>query len=290
MRSASSASAGWALAIAGRVARGRQHAHRLEPNPGEGGGACSTRRPSGVVGRRDVRGRRGRDDDARERRGAARGRARPRGYRRVARQRSDARRNGNARGQRRSHVDGRARGCRPDPRRRSGPRAARRRRCGTAGYRRRRPRGCGSSAARPLFEAIGRRTFEAGARPESATAIKLANNFVLGAAIEAMAEAFALVRSYSVEPALLHEVLTEGLFAAPAYKVYGTDHRRRGLRSRRLHDRARAQGRRPDARRRWGCRMCRCRARTSSVTASCPRSPTATATATGQCSRASRRA
>ena len=75
---------------------------------------------------------------------------------------------------------------------------------------------------RPLFEAIGRRTFEAGPRPESATVIKLANNFALGAAIEAMAEAFALVRSYSVEPALLHEVLTEGLFAAPAYKVYGT--------------------------------------------------------------------
>jgi 3-hydroxyisobutyrate dehydrogenase-like beta-hydroxyacid dehydrogenase len=74
----------------------------------------------------------------------------------------------------------------------------------------------------PLFEAIGRRTFEAGPRPESATLIKLANNFALGAAIEAMAEAFALVRSYSVEPALLHEVLTEGLFAAPAYKVYGT--------------------------------------------------------------------
>jgi 3-hydroxyisobutyrate dehydrogenase-like beta-hydroxyacid dehydrogenase len=75
---------------------------------------------------------------------------------------------------------------------------------------------------RPLFEAIGRRTFDAGGRPESATAIKLANNFVLGAAIETMAEAFALVRTHAVEPALLHEVLTEGLFAAPAYKVYGT--------------------------------------------------------------------
>jgi 3-hydroxyisobutyrate dehydrogenase-like beta-hydroxyacid dehydrogenase len=74
---------------------------------------------------------------------------------------------------------------------------------------------------RPLFEAIGRRTFQAGPRPESATVIKLANNFALGAAIESMAEAFALVRSYSVEPAFFHEVLTEGLFAAPAYKVYG---------------------------------------------------------------------
>ena len=74
----------------------------------------------------------------------------------------------------------------------------------------------------PLFEAIGRRTFDAGDRPESATSIKLANNFVLGAAIETMAEAFALVRTYAVEPALFNEVLTEGLFAAPAYKVYGT--------------------------------------------------------------------
>jgi 3-hydroxyisobutyrate dehydrogenase-like beta-hydroxyacid dehydrogenase len=74
----------------------------------------------------------------------------------------------------------------------------------------------------PLFESIGRRTFEAGDRPESATSIKLANNFVLGAAIETMAEAFTLVRTYAVEPALFNEVLTEGLFAAPAYKVYGT--------------------------------------------------------------------
>jgi 3-hydroxyisobutyrate dehydrogenase-like beta-hydroxyacid dehydrogenase len=74
----------------------------------------------------------------------------------------------------------------------------------------------------PLFAAIGRRTFEAGERPESATSIKLANNFVLGAAIEAISEAFSLVRSYSVLPETFHEVLTDGLFSAPAYKVYGT--------------------------------------------------------------------
>jgi len=73
----------------------------------------------------------------------------------------------------------------------------------------------------PLFDTFGRRTFQAGELPESATSIKLANNFVLGAAIETIAEAFALVRAYGVEPALFNEVLTEGLFAAPAYKVYG---------------------------------------------------------------------
>jgi 3-hydroxyisobutyrate dehydrogenase-like beta-hydroxyacid dehydrogenase len=74
---------------------------------------------------------------------------------------------------------------------------------------------------RPLFEVIGRRTFEAGPRADSATAIKLANNFVLGCAIEAMGEALSLGRAYDVEPHVLYEVLVEGLFSAPAYKVYG---------------------------------------------------------------------
>jgi 3-hydroxyisobutyrate dehydrogenase-like beta-hydroxyacid dehydrogenase len=73
----------------------------------------------------------------------------------------------------------------------------------------------------PLFEVIGRHTFHAGTRAEGATAIKLANNFALGCAIEAMGEAFALVRKYGVEPEILYEVLTDALFAAPAYKVYG---------------------------------------------------------------------
>src|SRR5262249_47045760 len=41
-------------------------------------------------------------------------------------------------------------------------------------------------SCRPLFEVIGRHTFEAGERPEGSTAIKLANNFALGCAIEAM--------------------------------------------------------------------------------------------------------
>jgi len=74
---------------------------------------------------------------------------------------------------------------------------------------------------RPLFELIGRRTFNAGAEPEGATAIKLANNFTLGCAIQAMSEAFSLVRKHGVLPEVLFDVLTEGLFSAPAYKVYG---------------------------------------------------------------------
>lgn len=73
----------------------------------------------------------------------------------------------------------------------------------------------------PLLQLIGRRTFHAGAQPEAATAIKLANNLVLGSAMIAMAEGFSLVRKYDVDPQVLYDVMTEGLFAAPAYKGYG---------------------------------------------------------------------
>jgi 3-hydroxyisobutyrate dehydrogenase-like beta-hydroxyacid dehydrogenase len=73
----------------------------------------------------------------------------------------------------------------------------------------------------PLFEAIGRRTFHAGTPPEAATVVKLSNNLVLGSAMVAMGEGFSLVRKYGVDPQVLYEVMTEGLFAAPAYKGYG---------------------------------------------------------------------
>ncbi len=74
---------------------------------------------------------------------------------------------------------------------------------------------------RPLLDLIGRRAFHAGASPEAATAVKLANNLVLGCAMVAMAEGFSLVRKYGVDPEVLYEVMTEGLFSAPAYKGYG---------------------------------------------------------------------
>jgi 3-hydroxyisobutyrate dehydrogenase-like beta-hydroxyacid dehydrogenase len=73
----------------------------------------------------------------------------------------------------------------------------------------------------PLFEVFGRRTFEAGSRPESASAIKLTNNFVLCSAIETLAEAFGLSSHYDVKREVLFDVLTDGLFSAPAYKIYG---------------------------------------------------------------------
>ncbi len=77
------------------------------------------------------------------------------------------------------------------------------------------------AGCRSLFDALARRVFEAGPEPAAATAIKIANNFVLGCAIEAMGEGFSLVRKYGVASQVFYDVMTDGLFAAPAYKVYG---------------------------------------------------------------------
>lgn len=74
---------------------------------------------------------------------------------------------------------------------------------------------------RPLIEAIARRVFEAGDKPEHAAVVKLANGLVLGCAIEAMGEAYSLVRKYGVAPDVLYDVMVEGLFSGPAYQGYG---------------------------------------------------------------------
>ena len=74
---------------------------------------------------------------------------------------------------------------------------------------------------KPLFAAIARRTFEGGDDPEAATAMKIANNFVLGCAMEAMGEGFALTRKYGVATSVFYDVMTDGLFNCSAYKVYG---------------------------------------------------------------------
>jgi 3-hydroxyisobutyrate dehydrogenase-like beta-hydroxyacid dehydrogenase len=73
----------------------------------------------------------------------------------------------------------------------------------------------------PILDAIGQQTFRAGTEPQSAAAVKIANNFLLGCAIENMGEALSLVEKLGVEPEMFFEVMTQGLFAAPAYEVYG---------------------------------------------------------------------
>lgn len=74
---------------------------------------------------------------------------------------------------------------------------------------------------RPLLDVLGQRNIEVGESPQASTAVKIANNFVLGCAIETMGEAFSLVEKLGVSPELFLDVMLQGLFGAPAYEVYG---------------------------------------------------------------------
>jgi 3-hydroxyisobutyrate dehydrogenase-like beta-hydroxyacid dehydrogenase len=74
---------------------------------------------------------------------------------------------------------------------------------------------------RPLFAALAGRVADSGDAPVTAAAIKIANNFGLGCAIEAMGEGFSLTRKYGVKPEVFYRVMTEGLFNCWAYKTYG---------------------------------------------------------------------
>ena len=73
----------------------------------------------------------------------------------------------------------------------------------------------------PLLAVIGQRTWPMGAQPERANVVKLAGNFMLGAAVEGMAEASALASRHGIAPAELLDVLTNGVFTAPSYQMYG---------------------------------------------------------------------
>jgi len=74
---------------------------------------------------------------------------------------------------------------------------------------------------RPLIAAVAGRLIDSGDAPVSAAAIKIAHNFVLGCAIEALGEGFALTRKYAVAPDVFYRVLAEGLFNCWVYKTYG---------------------------------------------------------------------
>jgi 3-hydroxyisobutyrate dehydrogenase-like beta-hydroxyacid dehydrogenase len=74
---------------------------------------------------------------------------------------------------------------------------------------------------RPLFDAMGQKTFLAGDDASGANLMKLAGNFLITAMIEGLAESFALVRKAGLDANLFHEILTNSLFNAPIYKTYG---------------------------------------------------------------------
>ena len=75
--------------------------------------------------------------------------------------------------------------------------------------------------ARPLLEAVSSVVYEVGEDPAGANAVKLAGNFLLMSAMEAMAEAFAFAERHGVPRQLAAEVLTTTPLMANGYRGYG---------------------------------------------------------------------
>ena len=73
----------------------------------------------------------------------------------------------------------------------------------------------------PLLDAMGQKTWRFGDQPEQANAVKLAANFMIASAIEAMGEAASLVEGHGVSGASFLDMIASTLFAAPVYAGYG---------------------------------------------------------------------
>ena len=74
---------------------------------------------------------------------------------------------------------------------------------------------------RPLFEAMAQAVEVVGEDAPAANVLKIGGNFLLAAAIEAMGEAFALMRKHGIQPARFIEIVNGRLLRSPIYENYG---------------------------------------------------------------------
>ena len=75
---------------------------------------------------------------------------------------------------------------------------------------------------RPLFDAVGQGVEVVGEEPPKANVVKLAGNFLLASAIEALGEAFALARKHDIDPKRVLDIVNGRLVRSPVYENYGT--------------------------------------------------------------------
>ncbi|MGH7987963.1 MAG: NAD(P)-dependent oxidoreductase [Candidatus Binataceae bacterium] len=74
---------------------------------------------------------------------------------------------------------------------------------------------------RPIAEAVGRVIYDYGEEPGAANVAKLSGNFLIAAALEAMAEALTMAEKSGVDRVKVAEMLGNTLFACPVYQNYG---------------------------------------------------------------------
>lgn len=75
--------------------------------------------------------------------------------------------------------------------------------------------------ARPVLEAMGQAIFDFGEEPGAANAVKLGGNFMIAAAMEAMAEALAMVEKCGVDRVAAMDLWSKTIFSCPVYQGYG---------------------------------------------------------------------
>jgi len=74
---------------------------------------------------------------------------------------------------------------------------------------------------KPILDAMGQEVFDFGDNVGAANVVKLAGNFMIAAALEAMGEAVAMMRKSGVDASAALEMLAKTIFAAPVYQGYG---------------------------------------------------------------------
>ena len=74
---------------------------------------------------------------------------------------------------------------------------------------------------RPVLEALSQGVVDIGEAPDAAPVGKIAGNFLIASATEAMGEAFALLEKSGVDARVFHELMSKSIFACPIYTNYG---------------------------------------------------------------------
>jgi 3-hydroxyisobutyrate dehydrogenase-like beta-hydroxyacid dehydrogenase len=77
------------------------------------------------------------------------------------------------------------------------------------------------TTVQPLLELLAQKVWPMGDDPIRATIVKIGGNFLIGAAIQGMAEATTLTRAHGVSAKDFLDIMSNSLFAAPIYKTYG---------------------------------------------------------------------
>ena len=72
----------------------------------------------------------------------------------------------------------------------------------------------------PLFDAMGKKTWQLGADPSNSNIAKIAGNLMVACILEAMGEAAALARAYKMDPNIVLDAVVGSIFDVPIYRIY----------------------------------------------------------------------